>query len=119
MRGAAPHLDAARDIVKDDYGMIASIAYEYRMASEFDSCVKTYDRAVAIKDGGEVRLGRALCLSLIHISRGRPDRRTDGDRHPRPRQGHRLICIDCATSSAVREAPEERGVCLLYTSRCV
>ncbi|MGO9836121.1 MAG: tetratricopeptide repeat protein [Polyangiaceae bacterium] len=73
VRGATPHLDAARDLVKDDYGMIASIAYEYRMASEFDSCVKTYDRAVAIKDGGEVRLGRALCKLGLKDEKGTLD----------------------------------------------
>jgi tetratricopeptide (TPR) repeat protein len=61
VRGAAPHLDAARTLAKDDYGMIASIGHEYRMAGEFDSCIKTFDRAVAIKDGGEVRTERALC----------------------------------------------------------
>jgi tetratricopeptide (TPR) repeat protein len=41
--------------------MIASIGFEYRMAGEFDSCVKTFDRAIKIKDGGEVRTERALC----------------------------------------------------------
>ncbi|HEY1695785.1 MAG TPA: tetratricopeptide repeat protein [Polyangiaceae bacterium] len=61
IRGAAPHLDAALGLVKDDYGMIASIGFEYRMAGEFDSCIKTFDRAVAMKDGGEVRTERALC----------------------------------------------------------
>jgi len=73
VRGAAPHLDAARDIVKDDYGMIASIAYEYRMASEFESCIKAYDRAVAIKDGGEVRTGRALCKHGLKDEKGMLD----------------------------------------------
>ncbi len=61
VRGAAPHLALAETLVKDDYGMLASIGYEYRMAGEFPSCIKTFDRAVAIKDGGEVRTGRALC----------------------------------------------------------
>jgi Tfp pilus assembly protein PilF len=61
VRGAAPHLDAARDLAKDDYGMLASIGFEYRMAGEFDSCIKTFDRTIAIKDGGEVRTERALC----------------------------------------------------------
>jgi Flp pilus assembly protein TadD len=73
VRGAAPHLDAAREIVKDDYGMIASIAFEYRMASEFDSCIKTYDRAVAMKDGGEVRTGRALCKHGLKDEKGMLD----------------------------------------------
>ena len=61
VRGAAPHLDAARDLAKDDYGLLASIGFEYRMAGEFDSCIKTFDRTIAIKDGGEVRTERALC----------------------------------------------------------
>lgn len=58
---AAPHLDAALNLAKDDYGLIASIGLEYRLAGEFPSCIKTFDRAVAIKDGGEVRTERALC----------------------------------------------------------
>lgn len=61
VRGAGVHLDAAGKLAKNDYALVASIAHEYRMAGEFESCVKTYDRAVAIKDGGEVRTGRALC----------------------------------------------------------
>jgi Flp pilus assembly protein TadD len=59
--GAASHLDSASGLAKDDYAMIASIGLEYRMAGEFASCIKTYDRAIAIKDGGEVRTGRAIC----------------------------------------------------------
>jgi len=73
VRGAAPHLDAARDIAKDNYGMIAAIALEYRMAGEFDSCVKTYDRAVTMKDGGEVRTGRALCKLGLKDDKGTLD----------------------------------------------
>jgi Flp pilus assembly protein TadD len=61
VRGAVPHLDQARDLAKDDYALVASIGYEYRMAGEFDACVKTFDRAIAIRDGGEVRTERALC----------------------------------------------------------
>jgi Tfp pilus assembly protein PilF len=41
--------------------MTASVGYEYRMAGEFASCVKTFDAAIATKDGGEVRTERALC----------------------------------------------------------
>jgi tetratricopeptide (TPR) repeat protein len=73
VRGAAPHLDAARDLVKDDYGMVASIGHEYRMAGEFDSCVKTFDHAVAIKDGGEVRTERALCHLGLKDDKGTMD----------------------------------------------
>jgi tetratricopeptide (TPR) repeat protein len=73
VRGAAPHLDAARDLVKDDYGMVASVGHEYRMAGEFDSCVKTFDHAVAIKDGGEVRTERALCRLGLKDDKGTMD----------------------------------------------
>ena len=41
--------------------MLASIGLEYRMAGEFDSCVKTSTAPSAMKDGGEVRTDRALC----------------------------------------------------------
>ena len=61
VREAKPHLDMALQAAKDDYGMLASIGLEYRMAGEFDACIKTFDHAVQIKDGGEVRTGRALC----------------------------------------------------------
>jgi tetratricopeptide (TPR) repeat protein len=73
VRGAAPHLDAARDLVKEDYGMIASVGHEYRMAGEFDSCVKTFDHAVQIKDGGEVRTERALCKLGLKDDKGTLD----------------------------------------------
>jgi Flp pilus assembly protein TadD len=59
--GAAPHLDAALGLAKGDYAMTASIGHEYRMAGEFPSCVKTFEAAIAIQDGGEVRTERALC----------------------------------------------------------
>jgi tetratricopeptide (TPR) repeat protein len=61
IRGATPHLDAAIDLAKGDLGLLASIGFEYRMAGEFDACIKTFDRAIGIKDGGEVRTERAIC----------------------------------------------------------
>ncbi len=70
VRGAAPHLDAARDLVKDDYPMTISIGHEYRMAAEFDSCVKTFDHAVSMKDGGEARTERALCRLGLKDDKG-------------------------------------------------
>jgi tetratricopeptide (TPR) repeat protein len=73
IRGAAAHLDAARDVAKDDYGMIASIGHEYRMAGEFDACLKTFDRAVQMKDGGEVRTERALCRHGLNDDKGTLD----------------------------------------------
>jgi tetratricopeptide (TPR) repeat protein len=73
VRGAAPHLDAARSAVKDDVGMLASIGLEYRYAGEFDSCVKTLDRAITLKDGGEVRTERALCKLGLKDEKGTLD----------------------------------------------
>ncbi len=73
VRGAAAHLDAARDRVKQDYGMLASIGHEYRMAGEFGACVKTFDRAVQLKDGGEVRTERALCRLGLKDEKGALD----------------------------------------------
>jgi Tfp pilus assembly protein PilF len=70
VRGATPHLDAARTLAKDDYGMLASIGLEYRRAGEFDSCVKTFDHAITIKDGGEVRTERALCKLGLKDEKG-------------------------------------------------
>jgi tetratricopeptide (TPR) repeat protein len=61
VRGAAPHLDMALGLVKDDYAMIVSIGHEYRMAGEFAGCTKALDRAIGMKDGGEARTERALC----------------------------------------------------------
>ncbi len=60
-QGAGPHLGAALGLIKGDYAMTASVGYEYRMAGDFASCVKTFDAAIATKDGGEVRTERALC----------------------------------------------------------
>jgi tetratricopeptide (TPR) repeat protein len=70
VRGAAPHLDAARDLAKDDYALMVSIGFEYRMAGEYDSCVKLLDRAVSMKDGGEVRTHRALCRLGLKDEKG-------------------------------------------------
>jgi Flp pilus assembly protein TadD len=60
-QGAVAELDQARDLAKDDYGMIASIGFEYRLAGDFAACEKMFDRAIHMKDGGEVRTQRALC----------------------------------------------------------
>ncbi len=69
VRGAAPHLDAVRDVAKD-YALLASVGFEYRMAGEFDSCVKVFDRAIGMKDGGEVRTERALCKLGLKDEKG-------------------------------------------------
>ncbi len=59
--GAVAQIDIARDLAKSDLGLVAAVGYEYRMAGAFESCVKTFDRAEEIQDGGEVRTERALC----------------------------------------------------------
>jgi tetratricopeptide (TPR) repeat protein len=61
VQGASFHLDRALGVGTDDLGMLASIGFEYRMAGDFASCIKTFDRAVQIKDGGEVRTERGIC----------------------------------------------------------
>jgi tetratricopeptide (TPR) repeat protein len=43
------------------------------MAGEFDTCAKTFDRAVGIKDGGEVRTERALCKLGLKDEKGTLD----------------------------------------------
>jgi tetratricopeptide (TPR) repeat protein len=72
VRGATPHLDAIRDGAKD-VAMLASIGFEYRMAGEYDTCIKIFDRAVAMKDGGEVRTERALCKHGMKDDKGALD----------------------------------------------
>jgi len=71
--GGAAHLETVLGLAKDDYAMIASVGYEYRMGGEYDACVKTFDRAIAIKDGGEVRTERALCRLGLKDDRGTLD----------------------------------------------
>ena len=61
VQGASFHLDRALGAGTDDVGVLASIGFEYRMAGDFASCIKTFDRAVQIKDGGEVRTERGIC----------------------------------------------------------
>jgi len=70
VRGAAPHLDAVRDSAKDDYALLVTVGYEYRLAAEFDSCVKLFDHLIATKDGGEVRTDRALCKLGLKDEKG-------------------------------------------------
>ncbi len=64
--------------------MIASIGHEYRMAGEFESCVKAFDQAIAIKDGGEVRTERALCKHGLKDDKGDPRRPAGRRERPSP-----------------------------------
>jgi tetratricopeptide (TPR) repeat protein len=109
-RGAAPHLDAARDLAKDDYGMIASIGHEYRMAGEFDSCVKTFDRAVAMKDGGEVRTERALCRLGLKDEKGTlADLQAAVDKEPTYGPAHYYLGGRLAMAKRFKDAAAEYG----------
>jgi Flp pilus assembly protein TadD len=69
-KGAAAHLDAAMQSAKSDVGLLTSIGDEYRLASMFTECVATFDKAVAVKDGGEVRTERAICKRALKDEAG-------------------------------------------------
>jgi Tfp pilus assembly protein PilF len=82
-QGASTELDRARDLAKNDIGLVASVGYEYRMAGAFESCIKTFDRAVEIQDGGEVRTERALCKLGVKDDKGaRADLQVAVDKEP-------------------------------------
>jgi tetratricopeptide (TPR) repeat protein len=108
VRGAAPHLDAARARAKDDYGLVASVGHEYRMAGEFDSCVQTFDRAIAIRDGGEVRTERALCrLGLKDESGTLDDLQAAVDKEPSYAPAHYYLGGRLATAGRFKDAAAE------------
>lgn len=110
VRGAAPHLDAALGLAKDDYDMTVSIGYEYRMAGEFDSCVKTFDHLVATKDGGEVRTDRALCRLGLKDEKGAlADLQAAVDKEPTYATGHYYLGGRLAMSKKFKEAAAEYG----------
>jgi tetratricopeptide (TPR) repeat protein len=108
VRGAAPHLDAASALVKNDLGMLASIGHEYRMAGEFDACVKTFNRAVAIKDGGEVRTERALCKLGLKDDKGTlDDLQAAVAKDPNYAPGHYYLGGRLAKNKKFKEAASE------------
>ena len=61
VKGAVAHLDIAKDLAKDDIGLLAAIGHEYRAAGAFPECVALYDKLITKKDSGELRTERALC----------------------------------------------------------
>jgi Flp pilus assembly protein TadD len=108
VRGAAPHLDAARDLAKDDYAMTISIGHEYRMAAEFDSCVKTFDHAVSMKDGGEARTERALCRLGLKDDKGTlADLQAAVDKEPTYANAHYYLAGRLAMTNHFKEAAAE------------
>ena len=108
VHGAAVHLDAARDLAKEDYGLIVSIGFEYRMAGEYDSCVKILDHAITIKDGGEVRTHRALCRLGLKDEKGTlADLQGAVEKEPTYAPAHYYLAGRLATSKRYRDAAAE------------
>ena len=108
VRGAAPHLDAAKSLCKDDVGMLAAIGLEYRLAGEFDSCVKTFDRAITVKDGGEVRTGRGLCKLGLKDEKGMlDDLQAAVTKEPSYAPGHYYLGGRLAKQKHFKEAASE------------
>jgi tetratricopeptide (TPR) repeat protein len=108
VRGGSPHLEAASGLVKNDLGMLASIGHEFRMAGEFDGCVKTFDKAVSIKDGGELRTERALCKLGLKDEKGTlDDLQAAVAKDPNYAPGHYYLGGRLAKNKKFKEAASE------------
>jgi tetratricopeptide (TPR) repeat protein len=108
VRGAVPHLDSALGAAKEDVGVIAAIGFEYRMAGQFDSCIKTFDRAAQLKDGGEVRTQRALCKLGLKDEKGAlADLQAAVTKEPNYAQGHYYLAGRLAVMKKYKDAAAE------------
>jgi tetratricopeptide (TPR) repeat protein len=58
---ARTQLRAARPLAADNVGVLAAIGHELHLIHDFDDCVPTFDKAIAIKDAAELRTERAAC----------------------------------------------------------
>ena len=58
---AASKLRAARPMAEGNLGVLAALGHEMRVIGDFEDCVPTYDKAIALKDAAELRTERALC----------------------------------------------------------
>jgi tetratricopeptide (TPR) repeat protein len=88
--------------------MLVSIGFEYRMAGEFDSCVKLFDRLIATKDGGEVRTDRALCkLGLKDEAGALVDLKAAVTTEPTYPQGHFFLAGRLASAKHYKDAAAE------------
>ena len=109
-KDAGFQLDTAIGLVKDDYAMLASIGFEYRMAGQFDSCVKTFDRAIRIKDGGEGRTERGLCKHGLKDEPGAlADLQAAVATEPNYATAHYYLAGRLATVKRFKEAADEYG----------
>ncbi len=108
VRGAAFHLDAARDAPGNDYAMKVSIGHEYRLAGEFGSCVAILDQAVSEQDGGEVRTERALCkIGLRDDASALADLKAAVATEPTYAQGHFFLAGRYALARRFADAAQE------------
>lgn len=108
VRGATIHLDTALPLVKGDYPMAVSIGHEYRLAGEFDSCVRTFDTAIKTRDGGEVRTERALCRLGLKDEKGAlADLRSAVTTEPSYPQAHFFLAGRLASTKHYKEAAIE------------
>jgi tetratricopeptide (TPR) repeat protein len=108
VRGSVPHLDSALAAAKEDVGVIAAIGFEYRMAGQFDSCIKTFDRAAQLKDGGEVRTQRALCKLGLKDDKGAlADLQAAVAKEPNYAQGHYYLAGRLAHMKKYKDAAAE------------
>jgi Tfp pilus assembly protein PilF len=108
IRGAAAHLDAARDLGKNDYPMTVSIGHEYRLAGELESCVKVFDGLLAKTDHAEPRTERALCkLGLKDEQGALKDLRAAVAGEPGYPQAHFFLAGRLATARRFADAAAE------------
>ncbi len=108
VRGAAPHLDAALPLVHDNYPLLVSIGHEYRLAGEFDACIKTFDAAIKTRDGGEVRTERALCkLGLKDEAGALANLQSAVETEPSYAQGHFFLAGRLASKKHYKDAAGE------------
>jgi tetratricopeptide (TPR) repeat protein len=107
-KDAGFQLDAAVPLVKDDYALLASIGFEYRMAGQFDTCVKIFDRAIHTKDGGEVRTERGLCKMGLKDEKGAlEDLQAAVSTEPNYPTGHYYLAGRLAAMKRFKEAAAE------------
>ncbi len=112
-RGAAAHLELALQLIQNDYAMVVSIGHEYRMAGEFDGCVRTLSTAIQTRDGGEARTERALCkLGLKDEAAALSDLKIAVTVEPNYPQAHFFLAGRLAGTKHYREAAEEYAIYL-------
>lgn len=67
---AADELRRALDGAGDDRALLASIGRSLGSAGAYADCAKAFDRAIAVQDASELRLGRGLCRHSLKDEAG-------------------------------------------------